>query len=286
MRVLCVHGMGQQLRGEQQLLGEWVPALKDGLGRAGAGGRVTDGDVGMAFYGDLFRPPGQLLAVGEPVLRAGDVAMGFETELLAAWWDSAAAADPVVVSPTAETLARTPEFTQKALRALSASPFMAGLTLRSMVGDLKQVRGYMLDPATRLKARRRVSDLLTEETQVVVAHSLGSVVAYEALCASRRRHRVRAFVTLGSPLGIANLIFERLRPPPDGTGSGVWPGTDALTWTNLADAADVVALEKDLRPAFGPRVRNVRTHNGAHAHDVRPYLTEKRTGEAIAAGLW
>ncbi|WP_189745191.1 hypothetical protein [Streptomyces nojiriensis] len=277
--------MAQQLRGEQDLLAEWLPALRDGLTRAGAAGAAADGDVGMAFYGDLFRPPGELLAVGEPAYRAGDVAEGFESELLAAWWEAAASADPAVVPPGADTLARTPRTAQAALRALSASPFMTGIALRSMVGDLKQVRAYLLDPATRLKARRRVSDLLTEEVQVVVAHSLGSVVAYEALCASRHRHRVRAFVTVGSPLGIRSLIFDRLRPPPGTDGTGVWPGDDSLTWTNVADAADVVALEKDLRPAFGPRVRNIRTHNGARAHDIRPYLTERCTGEAVAAGL-
>ncbi|MCX5175139.1 hypothetical protein [Streptomyces virginiae] len=277
--------MAQQLRGEQDLLTEWLPALSDGLTRAGATGVVADGDVGMAFYGDLFRPAGELLAVGEPAYRAGDVAEGFESELLAAWWEAAAAADPAVVAPGADTLARTSRTAQAALRALSASPFMTGVALRSMVGDLKQVRAYLLDPATRLKARRRVSDLLTEEVEVVVAHSLGSVVAYEALCASRLRHRVRAFVTVGSPLGIRSLIFDRLRPSPGADGTGVWPGDDGLTWTNVADSADVVALEKDLRPAFGPRVRNIRTYNGARAHDIRPYLTERRTGEAVAAGL-
>ncbi|MFJ3727959.1 hypothetical protein ACIPYQ_36055 [Streptomyces sp. NPDC090045] len=108
----------------------------------------------MAFYGDLFRPAGELLAVGEPVYRAADVAEGFESELLLAWWKAAAAADPAVVAPGADTLVRTPRMAQTALLALSASPFMTGLALRAMVGDLKQVRGYLLDPATRLKARR------------------------------------------------------------------------------------------------------------------------------------
>ncbi|MBM9506903.1 hypothetical protein [Actinacidiphila acididurans] len=276
--------MAQQLRGKEDLLAEWLPALRDGLDRAGVAGLLADGDVGMAFYGDLFRPPGEVLAVGERVYRAGDVAEGFESELLAAWWAAAAETDPSVVAPGADTLVRTPRTAQTALRALSASPFMAGLALRTMVGDLKQVSGYLLDPVTRLKTRRRVSELLTGEVEVVVAHSLGSVVAYEALCAVRLRHRVRAFVTVGSPLGIRNLIFDRLRPSPGADGIGAWPGDDNLIWTNLADAADVVALEKDLGPRFG-RVRNIRTHNGAHAHDIRPYLTERRTGEAIAAGL-
>ncbi|HSL08388.1 MAG TPA: hypothetical protein VK887_10495, partial [Pseudonocardiaceae bacterium] len=65
VRIVCVHGVGKQMLGEQLLLRDWWPALVDGLTRAGAG-LVPAGDVVMAFYGDLFRPQGELLAVGDP----------------------------------------------------------------------------------------------------------------------------------------------------------------------------------------------------------------------------
>jgi hypothetical protein len=85
-------------------------------------------------------------------------------------------------------------------------------------------------------------------------------------------------------LGIRNLIFDRLDPQPVGA-VGVWPGGGGLGWTNVADAGDVVALVKDLRPVFGPRVRCELVHNGVHAHDARPYLSDRLTGAAVAAGL-
>lgn len=50
------------------------------------------------------------------------------------------------------------------------------------------------------------------DTRVVVGHSLGLVVAYEALCA-HPQWPVQALVTLGSPLGRRNLIFDKLVPP-------------------------------------------------------------------------
>ena len=34
-RVVCVHGVGQQLKGEDSLAGEWALALRDGMRRAG-----------------------------------------------------------------------------------------------------------------------------------------------------------------------------------------------------------------------------------------------------------
>jgi hypothetical protein len=85
-------------------------------------------------------------------------------------------------------------------------------------------------------------------------------------------------------VGIANLVFDRLEPAPV-EGRGHWPGPPDLCWTNVADRADVVALEKDLRPRFGQQVRSAIVHNGAHAHDATAYLTDPVTGLAISGGL-
>lgn len=286
-RVVGVHGIGKQLLGEKTLLKEWWPAMADGLRRAGAAGRLSEPDVAMAFYGDVFRPAGALLAIGDPRYGAADVEEGFEEDLLFDWWRAAAETDPAVVPPDAETLVATPRSVQAALRALSGSRFFAGIALRGMVFDLKQVHRYLVDPEARALARARVVEAIGEDTRVVVAHSLGSVVAYEALCA-RPGHRVRALVTLGSPLGVPNLILHRLEPAPlslGGEARGVWPGRESLVWTNIADAGDVVALVKDLRPVFGDAVRSATVHNGSHAHDATAYLTDPVCGRAIEAGL-
>ncbi|MFB7738500.1 hypothetical protein ACFC08_29775 [Streptomyces sp. NPDC056112] len=285
-RMVAVHGIGKQTLGEETLRKEWLPALNDGLARAGTTHRLGDPDLAMAFYGDLFRPEGEFLAVGDPPYTAADVDEGFEQELLLTWWQAAAASDPAVVPPCADTLVSTPRSVQAALRALSGSRFFAGVALRGMVFDLKQVHGYLTNPDLRARAMARVADQITEDTRVVVAHSLGSVVAYEALCA-RSGHQVRALVTIGSPLGIPNLILHRLQPPPTLGGSprGVWPGGAKLVWTNLADDGDIVALVKDFRPVFGEQVRCAIVHNGARAHDASAYLTDKLCGQAVADGL-
>jgi hypothetical protein len=281
-RVVCVHGVGKQVLGEQSLMQGWWPALADGLTRADAD-LVPIGDVAMAFYGDLFRPQGELLAVGDPVYSARDVEPGLEQALLITWWREAAAVDDGVAPPNGDTLVRVPGSVQAALRQLSRSKFFAGIALRALVFDLKQVSRYLQEPDLRRAARARLTALIGRDTRVVVAHSLGTVVAYEALCAVPG-HPVRALVTLGSPLGIPHLIFDRLDPAPLG-GLDEWPGSEGLVWTNVADRGDVVALEKDLGGRFGDRVRNALVHNGAHAHDAAPYLTDKVTGAAIVGGL-
>jgi pimeloyl-ACP methyl ester carboxylesterase len=287
-RVVCVHGIGQQLKGEDSLAGEWKPALRDGLRRAGCAEEQlpTDGELRCVFYGDVFRPAGRRLGVGDPWLTAAD-ATGFDQELLMAWWRGAAESDPRVVHPDARTLAGTPGSVQMALRALSGSPFFAGLADRVKLFDLQQVRRYMTDPKVRRDVQDRVVAEVGDDARVMVGHSLGSVVAYEALCA-HPEWPVRALVTLGSPLGIRNLIFDRLVPRPvagdSGRPLGAWPGA-VESWVNVADAGDVVALVKDLRPLFGARVGCHLVANGSHAHDVKPYLTAAETGAAIVGGL-
>ena len=157
-RVVCVHGVGQQLKGEDSLAGEWALALRDGMRRSGcAEARLpTTEEIRCVFYGDLFRPAGRRLAVGDPWLTAAD-ATEFDQELLAAWWRGAADSDPRVVHPDARTLARTPGSVQAALRALSGSAFFAGLADRVMLFDLQQVRRYMTDPQVRQAVLDRVA---------------------------------------------------------------------------------------------------------------------------------
>ncbi|MFD9121183.1 hypothetical protein ACFU6M_13445 [Streptomyces bottropensis] len=279
-RVVCIHGIGQQHAGEHGLHSSWHPALSDGLLRAEAAALAAD-DMTCVFYGDLFRPRGRTLAVQDPPLDASDVAEGLEAELLLAWWGEAARTDPAVLPPDARTLARTSRTAQRALNALSRSRFFAGVALRGLVLDLKQVRAYLTDPAVRDEVQHRVAVAVADDTRVVVGHSLGSVVAYEALCA-HPEWPVRALLTLGSPLGIRNLVFDRLRAG-EGGKPGDWPGA-VEQWTNIADEGDVVALVKDLRPLFGERVRGHLVHNGSKAHDVTRYLNTPEAGRAVSEG--
>ena len=176
----------------------------------------------MAFYGDLFRPVGLRLDVGDPPYTSADVEDGFESELLLAWWAEAARVDRQVVPPDADSLVRVPGSVQAALRALSRSRFFANVALRAMVSDLRQVRRYLTEPTLRTEVRGRVHALIDDDTRIVVGHSLGSVVAYEVLCelaATGARSRIH-LVTMGSPLGIPNLVFDPARPRRQHRGLG------------------------------------------------------------------
>jgi pimeloyl-ACP methyl ester carboxylesterase len=180
-------------------------------------------------------------------------------------------------------MARTPRLVQRALDALSGSKFFVGLAERALIADLKQVHAYLADQQVRVEVLSRVTQAVKSDTGVLIGHSLGSVVAYEALCA-HPEWPIHTLITLGSPLGIRNLIFgARLHPPPE-RGIGSWPGS-VQRWCNIADGGDVVALEKRLECRFGDRVEDILIYNGASAHDVSRYLTAKETGRVLATAL-
>src|SRR6266536_4525637 len=86
----------------------------------------------------------------------------------------------------------------------------------------REVPAYLGDGARRAAARDRVASTIAEHApQVVLAHSLGSVVAYEALWAHPELP-VDLLVTLGSPLGMPDVVFDRLEPTPRGPVKLTW----------------------------------------------------------------
>lgn len=278
-RIVGVHGVGHQFAGENTLQAQWLPALKDGLARAGHQ-LDADSDFVCAFYGDLFRPAGK--GAMDPPYDSDDVDDDFQRALLELWWTEAARVDPTVRGPGAATKVSVSSIVQRALDALSQSKFFAGLAERALIYDLKQVRRYLREIEIRRGARARIAQAIRPDTRVIIGHSLGSVVAYESLCV-HPEWPVRVLVTIGSPLGIRNMIFEALDPAPQ-SGIGRWPPGIAH-WINIADSGDVVALVKELKPLFGAHVVDHEVHNGASAHDATRYLTTREVGNAVATGL-
>jgi hypothetical protein len=276
--VVGVHGIAQELKGPETLRMEWLPALRDGLRLAGAE-LPGERDFECVFYGDLFRKRETKTLL--PLLGAEDVTTDWERSLLDAWWREAARLDPQVPGPEARTKMRTPQVVQRALNNLSNSRFFASIGERVLIWQLKQVYAYLHDSTVRSAVQARMRSTVQRDTKVVIGHSLGSVVAYEALCANPE-WEVSTLVTLGSPLGIPNLIFDILMPQPQG-GTGEWPRV--AHWFNIADRGDIVALEKQLSTKFSAKVVDSLVNNGATAHSIAPYLTAKETGEAIAAGV-
>jgi len=287
-RIVVVHGIAQEFLGPEQLRRDLAPALQDGVLLTRTGASVTPEDVACAFYGDLYFEPGTR-SLDVPPWDETDVEDDLEAELLAAWWESAARVDPAVPDPdepgtrgfTASRALRY-AWVRSALDALSGSAFFGRVSDRMLIFALRQVRRYLTEPDLRSAAQERVAEQVGADTKVLVAHSLGTVVAYETLCAHPEWPPMD-LVTLGSPLGLRGVVFERLSPTPT-DGVGTWPGA-VRHWTNIADQGDIVALADRLSDRFGKQVTDEPITNGTRMHDFARYLSAPKTGAAVARGL-
>lgn len=121
-----------------------------------------------------------------------------------------------------------------------------GFAERFVNRSLAQVTRYLTNDEIRFAALKSVSDLCGPETKVLIGHSLGSVVAYEA--AHLMKQPLPLLLTLGSPLGLQTIVYQRLRPQPPGFPPNV------RRWVNVVDQDDFIAAEPDLKGLFSSGV--------------------------------
>jgi hypothetical protein len=300
--IVLVHGIGATQSGPEVELQRWIPSLSDGVRRAGAislAERIADPNerrlASVAHYGDLFvtTSDGSTLADDQGGQQSA-LEDEFALQVLRATAERAedprdraeaeiylAAREADGVAQGAGAVLRRPVQALSKIRWFSINGVAA--TERFLFPALRQVTTYFTNPSIRAAAQARVRDLVDSNTRVVVAHSLGSVVAYEAL--HDVDHNVN-LVTLGSPLGTPHVVYDRLmvRPPHVPT---------ALSrWDNFADLDDLVAVVTNLAHLFPPSpgsavsVKSMSSlDNGSRPHDVGHYLVKKEVGEAIASAF-
>ena len=286
--IVGIHGIGQQFGGGYQIGRAWYDAVRDGLTAAGFQRKaraLTPDDMRVGFFGDLFRSPGAMAAQNAPFSPA-DIAPGLERELLAALYCAAVEQDPSL-GPPAGAMGPGMAAVQVMLDRLLRSATFAGVAQRAFIGNLKQVSQFLADRPVKDRILDRVHEEAASGSRVLIGHSLGSVVAYEYLCRYRPAS-VELLVTVGSPLGIPRLVFDRLTPAPC-DGAGAWPGTVAR-WCNVADANDIVALRKRLAGLFpGPLpskgVDDRMVDNGDQPHAAERYLNARETGIVLGEVL-
>jgi hypothetical protein len=144
----------------------------------------------------------------------------------------------------------------------------------------REVRTYLRDPAARTAARDTVAAAITDHRpRAVLAHSLGSVVAYETLWAHPELH-LDLLVTLGSPLAMPSVVFDRLDPAP-AAGQGARP-PGVSRWVNIADVGDLVAVPRWLARSFtGVDADEEAVIGPFDFHKVRNYLACAQTRTAL-----
>ncbi|HSP38738.1 MAG TPA: hypothetical protein VLR26_13385 [Frankiaceae bacterium] len=114
---------------------------------------------------------------------------------------------------------------------------------------------------------------------IVVAHSLGTVVAADLWAELGDRYRTRLFATAGSPLAVP-LVRRRLHPR---TAEWTRNLPADFPWLNVIDPVDPVTLARELRPPyFDPRIVNLEVENGRRFHSEDRYLSHIAVAREVA----
>lgn len=243
-RIVLVHGAFNELWGPHELISRWLPAVRDGLWHHGV--EIDDDDVGVCFYGDLFRRmPGTEEEEQLEESRPG----------IADAMKDRGGGDLVATLDQA-----------------------AGDAVFKRTVDMVTVMATQADLRDRLRAR--IEEAVDPDTRVLVAHSLGTVLSYTAL-SNHPGWAIDTLVTLGSPL--ASPMVAGMLEPALVDGHGSWPGS-VERWVNIRAVGDKAAAVS-LGETFGDRVEEFLVDNGHRAHAPEPYLNAAATGAAIAQAL-
>jgi hypothetical protein len=303
--IVLLHGIAQEQKSADTLESEWLPALAGGLRVAGhqeladevwRSARPGRREVRMAFYGDLFLRRGTQGAAADLADLDGDQQELAET-LALEWLRSAADRagrpdDRLEAQRALYGIERAGTGEAQGARALLRpalngltrlrwfAPLGMGFAERFVNRSLAQVTRYLTEPELRAEVQGRVIGLIGPETKAVVGHSLGSVAAFQT--AHRLRREVPLLLTLGSPLGMRSLVYDRLEERREAPAK-------IRRWVNLADRDDLVAATPDLSGLFadpgGVLHCDWTLDNGARPHEATSYLTKRQAGRALGDSL-
>lgn len=266
-RLVYVHGAGQQ---------EHRELLKRRLDAHLFGGNQLDGTA-IAYYSDLLHE--------EPAMPDAFAAAGTEAaDIQAAFLARATTVAALEAQPGGGAGGGAGEGApgdQPPPLAGFGFPDPAFLILATIASS--DVTTYLFsDRAEAMRERVRAA-IPAGEPCVVLAHSLGTIIAYDVL-AQLPAGSVPVFITVGSPLGLANVqrrIGDRTGPPapvPASVGA----------WHNFADRFDPVAIEATLADEFVPGgvVTDTAVDNDALLnHDLTGYLDTAAVRDAVRRAL-
>lgn len=124
---------------------------------------------------------------------------------------------------------------------------------------LDDLWGYLEDAEFRKAARDRLREVVERHAGsriLLVAHSMGSLIAYDVLRMLERNGidlYIEHFVTMGAPLGLSDV---RLKMREEHGELTVPHGV--RRWSNLVDRTDVATVGEDIVDSYAPNTRGVR----------------------------
>jgi hypothetical protein len=242
-RLIFVHGRDQQGMDPAVLKSLWLAALQrgaDSLHRQ----LPLSLDVSFPFYGDVlykYTSDPDIPLTTNDIQARGDANadykfLEFEAAVADQLRKGAGISDDAVDAEYGnEPAPRGPQnwkWVQALVRVLDKHG--GGASGDFIETFMRDVYLYAYRGGVRNEIDAKVAPSFTEEPAIVVAHSLGSVVAYNILRTDRRPLHVPLLVTVGCPLAI-RAIRSQFAPI-------AFPRPPVNSWSNASDPRDIVAL--------------------------------------------
>lgn len=291
-QLVFVHGRGQQKKDALKIKKEWLEALDAGLRKSNLTLPVSEEDVRLPWYGKTLFD----LAAGVDPKDAAEVIIrgaeddarqqSFMLSVLKQVQQKTGITDDQVAEMAGgdEPIERGILNNRGVLGLLRAvDRFVPGGSGAAIGLATKDVYSYITDPGTRAKINKGVRAAIKPGVPtVVVAHSLGTVVAYSLIKeeGEARGWEIPLLVTVGSPLSIA-AIKKAVGPNEHPRVVG--------KWLNALDPSDTVALfplDKKNFP-IDPTVENILDveNSTENHHGISGYLDHKVVARRIHEAL-
>jgi hypothetical protein len=284
--IVCVHGRRQHGKNPAELRKQWVAGLNLGLAAARRP-RVDPAAVRFPFYGN------HLEAAKNEAIRSGD-----RIDLLAAALpdqnidplmpEEVARVETDLLQSLGEQIGivdyRYDGWDEAILLIPGARRILKAIADHTGV-DQEVIESFLTDVAVYFtRARNEVLKLVREEVPdaperlVIIAHSLGSLVAHDLLQDRSIADRTDLLVTAGSPLGLQGCHRNLL------AGGPIHPAIDA--WVTAYDPQDIVTLGHPLAPLYGEPLDDLQVDNPfLKAHSIEKYLSHAQVAAHIGDAL-
>lgn len=286
MNVLMIHGIGQEGSTQQELIDKWTSSL-----HGVAPGLLKGSTINMAYYGTTLAD----WTTGKTKAAVGmgaddtevDIGDDEEVKFLASALEEALvesgggeAEIDAALEEAGDNAVPMDTFIGRRLvgllRALEKiSPAKGSILLRVV----KQGHTYLSAPGAGTAVDAIVRPYLQKSPQVLITHSLGTVIAFKLLRemeAQGNGVEIPLLITMGSPLGLD--AFKKKIGPPRRKPSFV------KYWKNFYDPSDIVALGKALdENTFAAGIENDGSVNNQtdNAHGIIGYLPHKGVIDAL-----
>ena len=261
---------GQDM-GPRTQMAHYADLLHPTPGAIGADACTQDEALAALVAAAAEADSGEALAVDEAQLLAGLTPRGQQLAL------------SLALSMAAQAASRPPTVEESLTAILPLPASLRRLLLRQLLQRLIPDADAYFFTNKKEPIRQRLRQALNAVAgpTVVIAHSLGTVIAYDVLSEPGFAGRtVPLLVTLGSPLGyteIQDVVTKPLRLP-----------APVQLWANFADPLDVVALDTSLADEFqgAPRIIDARVDNPSpNNHAACGYLGASRVRSTVTAAL-